>query len=170
MSNALHIGTIVNMHGLKGEVKVYPHTNDLKRFEAIGRVYLDKAFKKSLEIENVKYQKNMVILKFKGINHINDVEGYRQQELYINRETQGIDLEDEEFYIADLIGLQLVDETGQEHGIVKDVMQLKMQDVMEIEEKGKIWFLPFVDPFIIEVDLASKKLIVALIEGIKDAH
>lgn len=170
MSKVLKIGTIVNMHGLKGEVKVYPHTNDLKRFEMVGHVYLDEALTKTLTIEGVKYQKNMVILKFKGFNHINEVEGLKQKDLFIDRETQGIDLEDEEFYIADLIGMTLVDEAGHTHGIVKDVLQLKMQDVLEIEEKGSIWFMPFVDPFIIEVQLDAKQLIVSLIEGIKDAH
>lgn len=170
MSRALHIGTIVNMHGLKGEVKVYPHTNDLKRFEEVGHVYLDKALTKTLTIENVKYQKNMVILKFKGFSHINEVEGLKQRELYIDRETQGIDLEDSEFYIADLIGMTLVDEAGVQHGKVKDVLQLKMQDVLEVEENGTTWFLPFVDQFILEVDQEEHRIVVALLEGIKDAH
>jgi len=158
------------MHGLKGEVKVYPYTNDHKRFEEVGCVYLDKQFTKPLTIEHVKYLKNMVILKFKGFNHINEVEGLKQREIYVDRETQGIDLEDEEFYIADLIGLALFDESGALHGRVKDVLQLKMQDVLEIEENGAIWFMPFVDAFIIEVDLEEKRLVVQLLEGIKDAH
>lgn len=170
MSRPLHIGTIVNMHGLKGEVKVYPHTNDHKRFEEVGLVYLDEEFTKPLTIEHVKYQKNMIIVKFKGYNHINEVEGLKQRNLYVNRETQGIDLEEEEFYIADLIGLKLIDESGQSHGVVKDVLQLKMQDVLEIEENGRIWFMPFVEAYTIEVNLEQGHMVVSLLEGIKDAH
>ncbi len=170
MPSALIIGKIVNMHALKGEVKVYPFTNDLKRFETVGQVYLDAACQKPLKIIGVKYQKNMVILKFEGYNHINDVEHLNQSDLYIDRNVQGIDLDDEEFYIADLIGMQLVDEAGVRHGVVKDVLQLKMQDVLEIEENGTIWFMPFVDPFIIEVDMEAKTLIVSILEGIKDAN
>jgi 16S rRNA processing protein RimM len=170
MASALNIGKIVNMHGLKGEVKVYPYTNDMKRFEEVGVVYTDKACTKALKIQGVKYQKSMVIVKFEGYDHINAVEHFKQVDLYIDRDTQGIDLDDEEFYIADLIGVMVVDQDGKSHGIIKDVLQLKAQDVLEIEENGTKWFLPFVDPFIIEVDLQKNTVIVSLIEGIKDAH
>ncbi|MCK8058093.1 MULTISPECIES: ribosome maturation factor RimM [unclassified Fusibacter] len=170
MSGYLTIGKIVNTHALKGEVKVYPFTSDLKRFEEVGYVYLDKKGEQALKIVGVKYQKNMLIIKFEGYNHINDVERLKNRELYIDRETQGANLEEEEFYVEDLIGLDVVTEDQVSHGVVTDVIQNKSQDLLEIQNGSKRWFLPFVEAFVVELDFDNKKMVVELIEGLIDEN
>jgi 16S rRNA processing protein RimM len=170
MSEYITIGKIANTHALKGEVKVYPFTSDLKRFEEVGHVYLDKKGEQKLTIIGVKYQKNMLILKFEGYNHINDVERLKNRELYINRETQGAVLEDQEFYVEDLIGLDVVTEDSTNYGVIRDVIHNKSQDLLEIKNGDKTWFLPFVDAFIVELDFDNNKVVVELIEGIIDEN
>ena len=104
MEDLLKVGVITTTHGVRGEVKVYP-TTDPERFPELDYVLLDTGReKRKLEIEKVRFFKNLVILKFKGIDNINDIEMYKQRELWIPRE-EGQDLEEDEYYIADLIGM-----------------------------------------------------------------
>ena len=122
MEDLLKVGVITTTHGVRGEVKVYP-TTDPERFPELDYVLLDTGReKRKLEIEKVRFFKNLVILKFKGIDNINDIEMYKQRELWIPRE-EGQDLEEDEYYIADLIGMKVVLEDGSSFGPLTDVRE-----------------------------------------------
>ena len=129
MENMLRVGVITSTHGVRGEVKVFPTTDDAKRFKKLKTVILDTGKgQTTLEIEQVKFFKNMVILKFKGYDNINDVETWRQKDLLITRE-QAVTLQPDEYFITDLIGLLVKDDTGAEVGTVKDVLETGANDV-----------------------------------------
>lgn len=167
MTQSLNIGKITRPHGLNGEVKVFPLTEDPKRFEVVGTVYLDEALTKPLKIKSVKYQAKVVILKFEGISRIEEVEKYKNQPLYIDINAPKSPLEEDEYYTQDLIGLSVVDEALGFVGTVKDIIGYKAHDVMEIEEGDQTWFLPFVEAFIVDVDMEESKIFVKLIEGMR---
>ena len=112
MENMLRVGVVSSTHGVRGEVKVFPTTDDAKRFKKLKTVILDTGKgQTTLEIEQVKFFKNMVILKFKGYDNINDVETWRQKDLLITRE-QAVTLKPDEYFITDLIGLLVKDDEG----------------------------------------------------------
>ena len=135
MEDLLKVGVITTTHGVRGEVKVYP-TTDPERFPELDYVLLDTGReKRKLEIEKVRFFKNLVILKFKGIDNINDIEMYKQRELWIPRE-EGQDLEEDEYYIADLIGMKVVLEDGSSFGTLTDVMETGANDVCG-RERGR---------------------------------
>ena len=114
---------------MRGEVKVYPTTDDPRRFRRLKEVVLDTGKEKmNLEIEGVKFFKQFVILKFKGLDNINDIEKYRQKSLYVTRKN-AVRLQRDEYFIADLIGLKVQDEDGKELGTVKDVIETGANDV-----------------------------------------
>ena len=132
MEEIFKVGIISSTHGLKGEVKVFPTTDDVKRFKRLKQVLLDTGKEKlTLEIENVKFFKNMAILKFKGIDSINDVEKYRQKELYVERK-DAVKLNKDEYFIADLIGMDVMDEEGEAIGTLTDVLNTGANDVYVI--------------------------------------
>ena len=123
MEDLLQVGIITSTHGVRGEVKVYPTTDDPRRFRRLKEVVLDTGREKlNLEIEGVKFFKQFVILKFKGLDNINDIEKYRQKSLYVTRKN-AVRLQRDEYFIADLIGLKVQDEDGTELGTVKDVIE-----------------------------------------------
>lgn len=177
--NMLRVGVIASTHGVKGEVKVYPTTDEPKRFSELKKVYMDyckKSIKGSetskciqLEISGVKYFKQFVIVKFKGINDINDVEEYKGMDLYITRE-DAIPLEDGEFYITDLIGLMVIDEEEAEVGIVKDVLQTGANDVYVVEANEKYGnkelMFPAIKDCILNIDLEKRNMTVHIMEGL----
>ena len=112
MEDLLQVGIITSTHGVRGEVKVYPTTDDPRRFRRLKEVVLDTGKEKlNLEIEGVKFFKQFVILKFKGLDNINDIEKYRQKSLYVTRKN-AVRLQRDEYFIADLIGLKVQDEDG----------------------------------------------------------
>jgi len=116
MEDLLQVGIITSTHGVRGEVKVYPTTDDPRRFRRLKEVVLDTGKEKmNLEIEGVKFFKQFVILKFKGLDNINDIEKYRQKSLYVTRKN-AVRLQRDEYFIADLIGLKVQDEDGKELG------------------------------------------------------
>ena len=129
MEDLLQVGIITSTHGVRGEVKVYPTTDDPRRFRRLKEVVLDTGREKlNLEIEGVKFFKQFVILKFKGLDNINDIEKYRQKSLYVTRKN-AVRLQRDEYFIADLIGLKVQDEDGTELGTVKDVIETGANDV-----------------------------------------
>lgn len=167
MVRALNIGKIVNTHGLKGEVKVYPYTNELERFEDLDHVYFDAEFKVKKNIESVRYFKNMIILKLEGFDRIEQVEKLMETPLYIDRETQGVDLEDEEYYVVDLIGLNVIDDKYGEIGVLVDVLQNTAQDLYQVKtRKGELVLIPAVKAFIGDIDFEKRIIHTHLIEGL----
>lgn len=169
METMLRVGVITSPHGVRGEVKVFPTTDDAKRFKSLKNVLLDTGKEKlPLDIENVKFFKNMVILKFKGYDNINDIERYRQKDLLITRE-QAVKLEEDEYFITDLIGLAVLDEEGVRLGTVKDVMETGANDVYVVEqENGRELLLPAIGDCILDVDIENRIMKVHVLDGLTD--
>ncbi len=167
LDDLLQVGVITSTHGLKGEVKVFPTTDDMTRFDDLECVIFDSGKgKQEVAIENVKYFKNMVILKFKGFDRIEDVETLRQTPLYITRE-QAVPLEENEYFIADLIGCTVILEDQSEFGVVKEVLSSKSNDVYVVKTKeGKEVLIPAIYECILDVDIAKRVILVHLLEGL----
>ena len=169
MEQLLRVGVITSPHGIRGEVKVFPTTDDPKRFKKLKKVILDTGKERlPLDVESVKFFKNMVILKFKGYDNINDVETYRQKDLLITRE-QAVKLEPDEYFITDLIGLQVEDEDGNAIGTMKDVLETGANDVYVVEmNNGKELLLPAIKDCILQVDIEGGKMTVHVLDGLMD--
>ena len=169
MEDLLQVGIITSTHGVRGEVKVYPTTDDPRRFRRLKEVVLDTGKEKmNLEIEGVKFFKQFVILKFKGLDNINDIEKYRQKSLYVTRKN-AVRLQRDEYFIADLIGLKVQDEDGKELGTVKDVIETGANDVYEVEmADGKSLLLPASKQCILNVDVENGTMQVHVLEGLLD--
>ena len=169
MEDLLQVGIITSTHGVRGEVKVYPTTDDPRRFRRLKEVVLDTCKEKmNLEIEGVKFFKQFVILKFKGLDNINDIEKYRQKSLYVTRKN-AVRLQRDEYFIADLIGLKVQDEDGKELGTVKDVIETGANDVYEVEmADGKSLLLPAIKQCILNVDVENGTMQVHVLEGLLD--
>lgn len=169
MEDMLRVGVISSTHGVRGEVKVFPTTDDPARFEELETVLLDTGKEKlELELAGVKFFKNMVILKFKGYDSINDVERYRGKDLWITRE-QAVPLGEDENFVADLIGLAVVTDGGETLGTMKDVMFTGANDVYVVErENGKELLLPAIKDCILDVDLENGVMTVHVLDGLLD--
>ena len=169
MEDLLQVGIITSTHGVRGEVKVYPTTDDPRRFRRLKEVVLDTGREKiNLEIEGVKFFKQFVILKFKGLDNINDIEKYRQKSLYVTRKN-AVRLQRDEYFISDLIGLKVQDEDGTELGTVKDVIDTGANDVYEVEmADGRSLLLPAIEQCILNVDVENGMMQVHVLEGLLD--
>ena len=169
MEDLLQVGIITSTHGVRGEVKVYPTTDDPRRFRRLKEVVLDTGREKlNLEIEGVKFFKQFVILKFKGLDNINDIEKYRQKSLYVTRKN-AVRLQRDEYFIADLIGLKVQDEDGTELGTVKAVIETGANDVYEVEmADGRSLLLPAIKQCILNVDVENGMMQVHVLEGLLD--
>lgn len=169
MEDLLQVGIITSTHGVRGEVKVYPTTDDPRRFRRLKEVVLDTGREKlNLEIEGVKFFKQFVILKFKGLDNMNDIEKYRQKSLYVTRKN-AVRLQRDEYFIADLIGLKVQDEDGTELGTVKDVIETGANDVYEVEmADGRSLLLPAIKQCILNVDVENGMMQVHVLEGLLD--
>ena len=169
MEDLLQVGIITSTHGVRGEVKVYPTTDDPRRFRRLKEVVLDTGREKlNLEIEGVKFFKQFVILKFKALDNINDIEKYRQKSLYVTRKN-AVRLQRDEYFIADLIGLKVQDEDGTELGTVKDVIETGANDVYEVEmADGRSLLLPAIKQCILNVDVENGMMQVHVLEGLLD--
>lgn len=169
MEDRFQVGVITTTHGVRGEVKVFPTTDDPRRFRRLKEVILDTGREQiHLEIEGVKFFKQFVILKFKGIDSINDVEKYRQKSLYVTREN-AVPLRRNEYFIADLIDLKVLDELDQEIGTLKDVMETGANDVYVIEmTDGKELLLPAIKQCILDVNVEEGFMKVHILDGLLD--
>lgn len=171
MEDLLQVGVITSTHGVRGEVKVFPTTDDAARFKKLKNVILDTGKEKiDLEVVGVKFFKNMVILKFKGIDNINDVEKYRKMSLFVTREN-AVKLKKDEYFIADLIGLKVQTDEGEALGEVTDVLQTGANDVYEIRtEDGEEILLPAIKDCVKEVDVEGGSMLVHLLPGLRDIN
>lgn len=169
MEERFQVGVITSTHGVRGEVKVFPTTDDPKRFKRLKEVILDSGKGDLiLEIEGVKFFKQFVILKFKGIDNINDVEKYRQKSLYVTRQN-AVRLRRDEYFIADLMGLRVVDEEEREIGILKEVMETGANDVYVITmTDGRELLLPAIKQCILKVDVEAGLMQVHILDGLLD--
>ena len=167
MEELLRIGVVTTTHGIKGEVKVFPTTDDVKRFKKCDEVILiTKEGNLTLHVESVKYFKNIVILKFKGIDNINDIEKYKGKSLYVTRE-HAVKLKKDEYFIADLIDMQVELEDGTLFGVLNDVMQTGANDVycIQTEEHGEV-LIPAIKDCILDVDVETRKMKIHLMDGL----
>ena len=167
MEEYLEIGQIVNTSGLKGELKVNPLTDDITRFEDLETVYIQK-HKDLVEfkIQGVKYNKNMVILKLEGIDNIDEAEKYRNFYIKINRK-DAIELPDDSYFIVDILQCEVFTDANEHLGKVVDVFSTGSNDVYTVKtEEGKEILLPAIEDVIKEVDIANKKIVVHLLDGL----
>ena len=166
MEDLLKVGVITTTHGVRGEVKVFP-TTDPERFLDLEYVILDAGREmKKLEIRNVKFFKNLVILKFDGIDNINDIEKYKRCSLYVTRE-HAVALEEDEYFIADMIGMEVCTEDGNIFGTLKDVIETGANDVYVIEnaEHGEV-LVPAIKECIRSVDIEKGQMMIHLMDGL----
>ena len=167
MEQMFQVGVISSTHGVRGEVKVYPTTDDMRRFKKLKEVILDTGReKKTLEIESVKFFKQLVILKFKGIDNINDIEKYKGKSLFVDRE-HAVRLRKDEYFIADMIGMQVVTDEGETFGTLKDVIETGANDVyvIDTEEHGDV-LIPAIKQCILHVDIEQGVMQIHLMEGL----
>ena len=166
--NYLEAGKIVNTHGLRGEVKLVPWTDSPQTFEEIDYVFIKKKTGDvRLDIERLKYQKNNLIVKFNQISSIEEAEKLKNQTVYIARDALG-ELPEGVYYIADIIGLAAVDESGNAVGTVVDIFNTGANDIYDIKREGKKnLLLPVIDD-VITVDLENERVIVKIPEGLDD--
>ena len=165
----LQVGVITSTHGIKGEVKVFPTTDDPERFKKLKRVELDTGKERiPLEISGVKFFKQFVIVKFKGIDNINDVEKYRKMPLLVSRE-DAVELEEDEYFMADIIGMDVYTDEDKLFGTLADIMETGANDVYIIntEEHGEV-LIPAIKDCIKEIDTDNNKMIIHLMAGLID--
>lgn len=166
MEQLLQVGVISSTHGVRGEVKVFPTTDDPQRFKSLKNVILDTGKEQiPLEIQGVKFFKQFVILKFKGIDNINDIERYKRSSLFVTRE-DAVELEEDEYYIADLIGMDVITDEGEEGKLV-DVIETGANEVyvVEFDKYGEV-LIPAIHDCILDVDIETMSMKVHLLEGL----
>lgn len=169
MEQFLRVGVISSTHGIRGEVKVYPTTDDPERFLDLDEVILDTGREHEiLEIEGVKFFKNQVILKFKGYDNINDIEKYLKKDLLVDRE-HAVELGENENFIADLIDMEVVTDEGKVLGTLTDVIETGANDVYAVKTpEGKEILLPAIRDCILDVNVDEKRMTVHVMEGLLD--
>ncbi len=177
MVSRFRVGVITATHGLRGEVKVFPTTDEPQRFKMLKEIILvTNREERHLKIRSVKFFKQFVILGFEGLDRIEDVEKMRRAELYIDRK-DALPLEEGEYFIPDLLGLTVVEEDGNVVGVLKDVMQTGANDVYVVQRDtsgGTVdpakeeLLIPAIPECIRNVDLEEKTMTVWLMPGLTD--
>lgn len=169
MTEKLRIGVIANTHGIRGEAKIFPTGDDPGRFSALKEVYLShKGREMKLRIQSVKYFKNLVICKFEGINTPEEVALYKNGDIYMDRK-DAPPLKENENYIADLIGLNVITDKGEELGQVDDIWATGANQIMEVRRtEGKNILIPYIKDCILEVKIEEGFIRVHLLEGLLD--
>lgn len=169
MDDLLRVGVISSTHGIKGEVKVFPTTDDMNRFKKLKQVILGTDKENIvLDIENVRFFKQFVILKFKGIDNINDIEKYKGKDLLVTREN-AVKLQKDEYFIYDVIGSKVITDENKELGILSEILATGANDVYVVvtEDKKEI-LLPSIKECILDVDIDNKIIKVHVLEGLLD--
>lgn len=168
MIEHLKIGQIVNTQGLKGEVRVYPLTDDIKRYDELNNFFVGEDFNKKYNPERVRYKGNLVILKIDRINSIEDAEKLKGKYLYVSREDSR-KLEEGEFFISDMIGIEVYTVNDEYVGVLKDVLQYAANDVYVVKnEENKEFLIPAVMKFVPTIDIENRKMIIDPIKGMID--
>lgn len=164
----LEVGKIINTHGLKGEVKVVSWTDSPDTFETLDYVFARmRGGDVRLDIKNIKYQKNNIIVLFAQIDSIDEAEKYKNAVLFANKDMLG-NLPENVYYIADLIGCTVSDENG-EIGVLADVFATGSNDIYDIKRDGrKNLLVPIIDGVVQSVDIENKKITIKIPEGLED--
>lgn len=169
MEDLLQIGVITSTHGVRGEVKVFPTTDDNKRFKKLKECFIEyKNEMIPVKAQGCKFFKNMVILKFEDIDNIDDVEKYKQCKLFVDRE-HAVPLQKDEYFITDLIGSVVVTEDGKELGTLEEVIPTGANDVyVVVDENKKERLLPAIKDCVLNIDLQQQKITVRLMKGMEE--
>ena len=161
----IKVGQVVNVVGLKGELKVYHYSDYKERFEELTNIYLENTLYK---ISGVRYMKEIVILKLEGIDDRTEAEKHKGETIYFDKVDARV-LPEDTYYISDLIGLAVIDDSGSVIGTLCDIIQNSAQDLYEVERENKSKFLiPAVEEFILKIDMNSRTMTVRLIEGLME--
>lgn len=165
----MKVGIISSIHGVRGEVKVFPTTDDVKRFKHLKEVLLDTEKELlPLSIESVKFFKQFAILKFKGFDSPEEVQKFRGKALFVTREN-AVKLKKDEYFIADLIGMKVRSEDDSVKGELKDVMQTGANDVYVIVlEDGRELLLPAIKECVLDISFEKNEIKIHLLEGLLD--
>lgn len=168
MEKVLKVGIISSTHGVRGEVKVFPTTDDAKRFKNLKEVLLDTEKElRPLQIESARFFKQFVILKFKDCDCLDEVQRFRGKSLYVTREN-AVKLNKDEYFIADLIGMNVVSDEGLK-GRLKDVMQTGANDVYVISlEDGRELLLPAIKECVLDISFEKNEIEIHVLEGLLD--
>lgn len=161
----IQIGKIINTHGIKGEVRVYPLTDYVERFEELKEIYVGET-KLKLHISSVTYKKGIPILKFKEYDNINDVIKYKDEYIYIDEKNR-VELPEGHYFIYEIIGCDVYDNFQNIIGKVKEVLQLSSNDVYVVKDKGsdKEYLIPAIKDVVKVVDIKNKRIIIKPMEG-----
>lgn len=167
MVTELQVGVITQTHGLRGEVKIFPTTDDAGRFRKLKNVWMDDGKRRlELKITGVKFFKQYVIAKFEGYDSIEAVEVFKGAKLLVERKN-AVKLQKDEYFIADLVGMKVVTEDGESLGRVKDVLQTGANDVYIVEMPGKKdVLLPAIKECILNIDMEQAVITVHVMDGL----
>lgn len=167
MQEYFEVGQITTTHGLKGEVKVFVTSDDPKRFESLDHVFMkDKGRETVLEIESVRYVKNVSLVKFKGLDRIEDVQTMRGVKLYITRDMAD-PLQEGEYYVSDLYDCQVYLEDGSDFGVVSDVIRTGANDVIVVKRQSLAdALIPVIKDCIVEMKPTEQKIVIHLLKGL----
>ena len=165
MSNAdkILIGKISAAVGLKGEVKIYSYSEEADRFERVSRIFIDD---KEFKILSVRYKDISPILKLDSIDDRNKSEALKGKDIYVS-EGDLEDLPEGVYYIKDIIGMDVLSESGEKLGLLFDVKTNTAQKLYVVKREGKSDILiPGVEEFIKKIDIENRQIIVKVIEGL----
>ncbi|MBS7527471.1 16S rRNA processing protein RimM [Fusibacter paucivorans] len=167
MTETFSMGKIVNTHGVKGEMKIYPYTDDPLKIKALQYILIEGEGETKHQVAAVREHKGMLLLKLQGYDDIAEIMRFMQKEIYVFRkDVEAIDDEDGH-YIVDLIGCEIKTTDGEVIGVVNDVLQHTAQDLYEVKgHDGALFYIPVVDAFVKDIDVAGKCITVQMIEGL----
>ena len=171
MEEYLRVGVIANTHGVRGEVKIFATTDDIRRFKKLKKCIIDTGRERiDVEVESCKFFKQTPILKFKSIDQLNDVERFKGKDLLVHRD-HAVKLEKNEFFIVDLIGLNVETDEGMELGILTDVLQTGANDVFVVKmSDGNEVLIPYIEQCVPEIHPETGKVTVHLLPGLLDLN
>ena len=159
MKQFITVGQIINTHGLNGEVKVYPLTDDIKRFRKLKKIYINGIER---QVVWCKLQVDKAILKIEGIDSIEDAVKYKEKYIEVSRE-DAIKLPEGRYFVTDIIGCTVVDENGVDYGKIYDVIHTKNNDVYWIKE-GKELLIPVLKEIVVNIDVENQKITIKPVE------
>lgn len=166
----LNVGKIVNTHGIRGELRIWPQTDFPEvRFQSGSRLLMvspEGGEPVPVLVQSARGQKNVYILKLKGFDNINDVERFKGWALKVADEDR-VPLTEGEYYVRDIVGCAVVSEEGESLGVIADVLSPGANDVWVVKRpKGKELLLPVIDEVVLDVDIAAKRVKVHIMEGL----
>lgn len=163
--NYLRVGKIVNTQGIKGEVRVMPLTENVNRFDELEYVYLDDVKLIPMDIEYVKYHKNFVLIKFNGVDNMDDAEKLKDNYLLVDRKN-AIKLPEGRYFVCDIIGMSVYDIDGGYLGKISDIISTGSNDVYVVRNEEKEILIPALKTIVKEINMAETRMVVELPEGL----